>query len=222
LRLKIQFWSSRGFAVLDVNYRGSTGYGRAYRESLNGQWGAADVEDCVDGATFLVEKGWVDENRLIITGGSAGGFTVLAALAFYDVFKAGASYYGISDLETLARDTHKFESRYTDRLVAPYPAQKHIYRERSPIHFVDQLSAPVIFFQGNDDKVVPPEQSEKMANALRQKHIPVAYIVFEGEGHGFRKAENIQKALENELYFYSRVFGFAPADSLDSVVIENL
>ena len=222
LRLKTQFWTSRGFAVLDVNYRGSTGYGRAFREELNGQWGIADLQDCVYGAKYLAEKELVDEDRLIITGGSAGGFTVLAALTFYDVFKAGASYYGISDLETLATDTHKFEARYLDRLVAPYPVNKEPYRERSPIHFTDRLSTPVIFFQGAEDKVVLPNQSEKMVNTLREKGVPVSYVLFEEEGHGFRKAENIKTALESELYFYSRIFGFEVADEIKPIEIENL
>ncbi len=222
LKMKIQYWTSRGFAVLNVNYRGSTGYGRAYRELLNGKWGIADVEDCVYGAQYLAEKNLVDSKRLAITGGSAGGFTVLAALTFYNMFKAGASYYGISDLEALARDTHKFESRYTDRLIAPYPEKREIYAQRSPIHFIDRLASPAIFFQGMDDKVVPPDQSEKMVQALRNKKIPVAYLAFEGEGHGFRRSENVRRALEAEYYFYARVFGFEIADKIDAIVIENL
>ncbi|MGB8434990.1 MAG: S9 family peptidase [Burkholderiales bacterium] len=220
--LAIQFWTSRGIAVLDVNYRGSTGYGRAYRELLRGLWGVADVEDCVDGAMHLVAQGRVDEKRLAIRGGSAGGFTALAALTFYDFFNAGASYYGIGDLEALARDTHKFESRYTDSLVGPYPERKDLYEARSPIHFVDQLSCPVIFFQGLADKVVPPNQAETMVDALRAKGLPVAYLAFEGEQHGFRRAETIIRAREAELYFYGKVFGFTPADAIDPVPIENL
>lgn len=222
LKLKIQYWTSRGFAVLNVNYRGSTGFGRAYRRLLDGQWGGAEVEDCIYGSKYLVEKKLVDENRLVITGGSAGGFTVLAALTFHDVFKAGASYYGISDLEVLAQDTHKFESRYLDRIVAPYPAKREVYLERSPIYYTNQLSSPVIFFQGLEDKVVPPEQSEKMVAALRKKKIPVAYVTFENEGHGFRRSENIKRALDAELYFYSRIFGFEIADDIEPVNIENL
>jgi dipeptidyl aminopeptidase/acylaminoacyl peptidase len=222
LSLATQFWTSRGFAVLDVNYRGSTGYGRAYRELLRGQWGVADVEDCVDGAMHLVEQGRADAKRLAIRGGSAGGFTALAALTFYDFFKGGASYYGIGDLEALARDTHKFESRYTDSLVGPYPGRKDLYEARSPIHFVDELSCPVIFFQGLADKVVPPNQAETMVEALRAKGLPVAYLAFEGEQHGFRRAETIIRAREAELYFYGKVFGFTPADKIDPVAIENL
>jgi dipeptidyl aminopeptidase/acylaminoacyl peptidase len=221
LNLAIQYWTSRGIAVLDVNYGGSSGYGRAYRERLKGQWGLVDVDDCVNGARFLVEKGLVDGNRLAITGGSAGGYTTLCALTFRNFFKAGASHYGICDLEALARDTHKFESRYEESLVGPYPARQDLYRKRSPIHFTDQLSCPVIFFQGLDDKVVPPNQAEMMVAALRAKGLPVAYVPFEGEQHGFRRAENIKRALDAELYFYSRVFGFALADPVEPVQIEN-
>ena len=220
--LRLQFWTSRGFAVLDVNYRGSTGYGRAYRERLNGAWGVADVEDCVYGATYLVARGLVDRKRLAIRGGSAGGYTTLCALAFHDLFRAGAVYYGVSDLEALARETHKFEARYLDRLVAPYPQAQELYRQRSPIHRIEGFSAPVIFFQGLDDKVVPPDQTERMVAALREKGIPVAYVPFADEAHGFRRAENIQRALEAELYFYARIFGFIPADDLTPVVIENM
>jgi dipeptidyl aminopeptidase/acylaminoacyl peptidase len=220
--LAIQYWTTRGFAVLDVNYRGSTGYGRAYRDLLRGLWGVADVEDCVDGAMHLVSLGRADENRLVIRGGSAGGFTALAALTFYDAFKAGASYYGIGDLEALARDTHKFESHYTDSLVGPYPGRRDLFEARSPIHYVDRLSCPVIFFQGLDDKVVPPNQAQAMVDALRAKGLPVAYLAFEGEQHGFRRAETIIRAREAELYFYGKVFGFTPADRIDPVPIENI
>ncbi|MBI3547337.1 MAG: S9 family peptidase [Gammaproteobacteria bacterium] len=222
LNLKIQYWTSRGFAVLDVNYRGSTGYGRKYRQRLNGQWGVMDVEDCIAGARYLIEQQRVDAKRLAIRGGSAGGFTTLCALCLHDFFQAGAVYYGVSDLEALAKDTHKFEARYLDRLVGPYPARADIYRARSPIHHVECLASPVIFFQGLDDKVVPPNQTEKMVTALRAKHIPVAYVAFAGESHGFRRAQNIQQALEAELYFYSRLFGFESADALTPVAIENL
>lgn len=222
LSLKTQYWTSRGFAVLDVNYGGSTGYGRAYRQRLDGQWGVVDVADCASGASYLAERGLVDGNRLAISGGSAGGYTTLCALTFRDVFKAGASYYGVSDLEALAKDTHKFESRDLDRLIGPLPERKHLYRERSPIHFTQGLSCPVIFFQGLEDKVVPPSQAEMMVAALQALGLPVAYVAFEGEGHGFRKAENIKRALDGEFYFYSRVFGFEPAESLEPVAIENL
>jgi dipeptidyl aminopeptidase/acylaminoacyl peptidase len=208
LNLAIQYWTSRGFAVLDVNYGGSTGYGRAYRQRLNGQWGIMDVDDCVNAALYLVKRGLADENRLIIRGGSAGGFTTLAALTFRDVFKAGASYYGISDLEVLEQDTHKFESRYSSSLIGPYPERRDLYYERSPIHFTDRLSCPMILLQGLEDKVVPPNQAEMMFDAVKKKGLPVAYIPFEGEQHGFRKAENMKRTLEIELYFYSRVFGF--------------
>ena len=222
LNLTIQFWTSRGIAVLDVNYGGSSGYGRAYRQRLNGQWGVVDVDDCVNGARYFAEHGYVDANRLTIQGGSAGGYTTLSALTFRDVFKAGASYYGISDLEAMTEDTHKFESRYLDNLIGPYPEQRDRYRARSPIHFTDHLSCPLILFQGLEDKVVPPNQAEMMVEALRAKGLPVAYVPFEGEQHGFRRSENIQRSLEAELYFYARVFGFTPAEVLEPVAIENL
>lgn len=202
--LKKQFWTSRGFAVVDVNYGGSTGFGRAYRQRLNGQWGVVDVDDCCAAARQLVDKKLADPNRLIIRGGSAGGFTTLAALTFRHVFKAGASYYGISDLEW-SNDTHKFESRYNDRLVAPWPAGKNLYDERSPLRHVDKLNCPVIFFQGLDDKVVLPNQSQLMVEALRKKGVPVEYLEFAGEGHGFRQAATIQQTLEAELAFYQKI-----------------
>lgn len=222
LRLSIQFWTSRGFAVVDVNYGGSTGYGRAYRERLNGQWGIADVDDCVNAARYLAGRGLADENRLAIRGGSAGGYTTLATLTFRNVFKAGASHFGISDLEALATDTHKFESRYLDGLVGPYPGRRDLYIARSPIHFTDRLATPLILLQGLEDRVVPPSQAEKMFAAVKAKGLPVAYVPFAGEQHGFRKAENIKRALEAELYFYSRVFGFELADAVEPVQIENL
>ena len=203
LSLDIQYWTSRGFAVFDVNYGGSTGYGRAYRERLNDCWGIVDVEDCVNAAQYLAGQGRVDGDRLIIKGGSAGGYTTLAVLTFRDSFKAGASYYGVSDLEALARDTHKFESRYLDRLIGPYPERKDLYRDRSPIHFVERLNAPVIFFQGSEDKVVPPNQAEMMVEALRRKGLPVSYFLFDGEQHGFRGADTIKRTLDAELYFYA-------------------
>jgi len=218
----IQYWTSRGIGVLDVNYGGSTGFGRAYRDQLKGKWGIVDVDDCVNGARFLVARGDADANRLMISGGSAGGYTTLCALTFRDAFKAGASHFGVSDAEALAKDTHKFESRYLDRLFGPYPEAREIYYARSPINFTDRLSCPVIFFQGLEDKVVPPSQAELMVAALQSKGIPVAYIAFAGEQHGFRQAQNIKRALDGEFYFYSRVFGFEPAEKLAPVEIQNL
>jgi dipeptidyl aminopeptidase/acylaminoacyl peptidase len=218
----IQYFTTRGIAVLDVNYGGSTGYGRAYRERLRGRWGIVDVDDCVHGALHLVERAVVDPERLMITGGSAGGYTVLCALTFRDVFRAGASRYGISDLEALARDTHKFESRYLDGLVGPYPARRDLYVERSPIHFIDRLNCPLVLLQGAEDKVVPPDQSRTMYESVKAKGIPVAYLEFSGEQHGFRQAENIKRALDAELYFYSQVFGFELAEPVEPVEIANL
>ncbi len=220
--LRIQYWTSRGIAVLDVNYGGSMGYGRAYRERLKGQWGIVDVDDCVNAALYVVAEGLADSGRLAIDGGSAGGFTTLAALTFRDVFKAGASYYGVSDLEALARDTHKFESRYLDGLVGPYPEARHVYQERSPINHTAGLSCPLILFQGLEDRIVPPDQAESMYQAVRSKGLPTAYLPFEGEQHGFRRAENTKRALDAELYFFSRVFGFEPAGNIEPVEIENL
>jgi dipeptidyl aminopeptidase/acylaminoacyl peptidase len=222
LSFGIQFWTSRGFAVLDVNYGGSTGYGRVYRERLAGNWGIVDVDDCCNGALAMVREGLADGRRLIIRGGSAGGYTTLCSLAFRDVFRAGASYFGVSDLEGLENETHKFESRYSDKLVAPYPEGKKIYRERSAIHYPDRISAPVIFFQGLEDPVVPPNQAETMVKSLRKRGVPVAYIAFEGEQHGFRKAETIRRASEAELYFYSKVFGFTLPEKAKPVEIWNL
>jgi dipeptidyl aminopeptidase/acylaminoacyl peptidase len=222
LKCAIQYWTSRGIAVLDVNYGGSSGYGREYRQRLKGKWGIVDVDDCINGARYLIEHGYVDGNRLAIRGGSAGGYTTLCALTFRDAFKAGASHYGISDLEALAKDTHKFESRYLDSLIGPYPERRDLYVERSPIHFTDRLNCPMILFQGLEDKVVPPNQAEKMVEAMRAKKLPVAYLTFEGEQHGFRKAENIKRVLEAELYFYSKVFGFELPEPIEPVKIENL
>jgi len=207
LSLTIQFWTSRGFAVLDVNYRGSTGYGRAYRKALDGQWGIADVEDCVAGARMLAAQGLVDGKCMAIRGSSAGGFTVLCALAFHDVFAAGASYYGVSDLEALARDTHKFESRYLESLVGPYPQRRDLYHARSPIHAAGRLSCPVIFFQGLQDRVVPPAQAETMVAALRSRGLTAPLVTFSDEQHGFRRKETIVRALVDELAFYREVFG---------------
>ena len=221
LSLAIQFWTTRGFAVVDVNYGGSTGYGRDYRQRLEGQWGVVDVDDCVNAARWLTEQGEVDGNRLAIRGGSAGGYTTLCALVFRDDFAAGASSYGVADLEALATDTHKFESRYLDRLVGPYPEAKDIYLERSPIHHVDRCRSPVILLQGLEDKVVPPAQSEVMVEALRGNGVPCAYVPFEGEQHGFRQASTIKRAAEAELSFYGQVFGFTPADDIEPVKIDN-
>ncbi|HEX8174585.1 MAG TPA: S9 family peptidase [Pyrinomonadaceae bacterium] len=220
--LGIQYWTSRGIAVLDVNYGGSTGYGRAYRQRLNDRWGIVDVDDCVNGARHLIERGLADPNACAIDGGSAGGYTTLCALTFRDLFKAGASHFGVSDLAALATETHKFESRYLDRLIGPYPERADLYRERSPIFFTDKLSCPVIFFQGLEDKIVLPNQAEMMVDALREKGLPVAYVPFEGEQHGFRRAENIRRALDGELYFYSRIFRFELGEEVEPVEIENL
>ena len=222
LNLSLQYFTSRGLAVVDVNYGGSTGYGREYRKRLDGTWGVVDVDDCSNAARYLVRKGRVDGKRLAIAGGSAGEYTTLCALAFRDVFHAGASYYGVSDAEALAKDTHKFESRYLDRLIGPYPERRELYVERSPVHFAERLSCPVIFFQGLEDKIVPPDQAERMVEALKAKRLPVAYVAFEGEQHGFRQAEHIRRALDGEFYFYSRVFGFKPAEKLEPVKIFNL
>ena len=222
LNLKAQFWTSRGFAVLDVNYHGSTGFGRRYRDRLKGNWGLCDVDDVVNGAAHLAEQQLADPERMAIRGGSAGGYTVLAALTFHNTFKAGASLYGIGDLEMLAQDTHKFEARYMDSLVGPYPETQAVYQERSPIHHIEQLNSPVIFLQGLDDKVVPPNQAEAMIAALNNKKVANAYVPFMGEGHGFRKAENIIRAYEAELYFYSKVFGFELAEPVVPIHINNL
>ncbi|MES2758829.1 MAG: prolyl oligopeptidase family serine peptidase [Pseudomonadota bacterium] len=222
LKLATQYWTSRGFAVLDVNYGGSSGFGRAYRDALKGQWGVVDVDDCVAGARHLAARGMVDAERLVIRGGSAGGLTTLCALTFHDVFKAGASYYGVSDLKGLDCDSHKFESHYNEYLIAPQPEAERLYMLRSPINHAEQLKRPMIFFQGLDDKVVPPQQSEVMVEALRAAGVPVAYITLEGEGHGFRKADSIVRTLEAELYFYLRIFGIEPAETLAAVAIDNL
>lgn len=222
LSLKIQFWTSRGIAVVDVNYGGSTGYGREYRERLKPNWGIVDVDDCANAAKFLANRGDVDGKRLAIRGGSAGGFTTLNSLTFRDVYSVGASYYGVADLGALARDTHKFESRYLDGLVGPYPDARDVYEARSAIFHTDQLSCPLVLFQGLEDKVVPPQQAEQMVEALKRKGLPYAYVAYEGEQHGFRKAENIRHSLESELYFYSQILGFKPADDIEPIKIENL
>jgi dipeptidyl aminopeptidase/acylaminoacyl peptidase len=219
---EIQFWTSRGIAVVDVNYGGSSGYGRDYRQRLNGQWGIVDVVDTVNAARFLVQRGDVDAGRLIIHGGSAGGWVTLCALTFHDDFASGGNYYGVSDLMGFVDDIHKFESRYLFSLVGPYPEEEKLWRERSPINYVDRISAPVITLQGLEDEVVPPSQSEVIVEALRAKGLPHAYLTFEGEQHGFRRSENIQRALEAELYFYARVLGFDIADDLDPIEIIGL
>ena len=216
LSLRIQYYTSRGWGVLDVNYGGSTGFGRAYRERLNGQWGIVDVADCVAGVRHLAADGRIDMQRVAIRGGSAGGYTTLAAVTFADIFRAGASHYGIGDLAALARDTHKFESRYVDRLV-----DEADFEARSPIRHASRARCPMIFFQGADDRIVPPNQAESMFAALKANGVPVAYLLFEGEGHGFRRAENATRAIEAEYLFFSKVFGFGPADDLDDISVEN-
>jgi len=222
LRFETQYWTSRGISVVDVNYGGSTGYGTEYRRRLEGRWGVVDVNDCINAARYLIDRGDVDGERLMIRGASAGGYTTLAALTFTDVFKAGASYYGLSELETFAKDTHKFESHYLESLIGPYPERKDLYVQRSPLTHVDKLSCPLILFQGLEDKIVPPNQAELIVEVLRAKGLPVAYVPFEEEQHGFRRAENIKRALDGELYFYSRVFGFELAEPVEPVAIENL
>jgi dipeptidyl aminopeptidase/acylaminoacyl peptidase len=217
----VQFWTSRGFTVADVDYRGSTGYGRDYRNRLRGQWGVCDVEDCAGVARWLAAEGRVDPERCVIRGGSAGGFTTLAALAFTDVFAAGASLYGVADLAALAQDTHKFESRYLDRMVGPWPEAEALYRARSPLHHLEGFDRPLILFQGLEDVIVPPAQSEMIFEAVRAKGLPVAYLAFEGEQHGFRQAETIQAVAAAELSFYGLVLGFEPAGKVD-VPVENL
>ncbi len=222
LNLKIQYWTSRGFALVDVNYGGSTGYGRSYRERLKGQWGLVDVADCVNAAKHLAATGKVDAQRLAIRGGSAGGLTVLAALTFYDVFAAGASYYGVADMEALVTDTHKFEAQYLEKLVGAYPEAQALYRQRSPIHHTEGLKTPIIFLQGMEDKVVPPAQAEAMIAALEKKQLPYAYVTFPHEQHGFRDSVSIQRSLECELSFYAQIFGFTPYEALASVAVKYL
>jgi dipeptidyl aminopeptidase/acylaminoacyl peptidase len=222
LNAEIQYFTSRGFAVVDVNYGGSSGFGRLYRQRLKGKWGLVDTDDCISAAQYLAAQGLADKERLVIRGGSAGGYTTLCALVFHDEFATGASYYGVADCETLATDTHKFESHYLDGLMGPYPQDRGVYRQRSPIHYAEQLSCPVILFQGLEDHVVPPSQAETMVDALRAKHLPFAYLTFAGEQHGFRKAETIKRSLEAELFFYSKILGFPLVDDIDPVDIENL
>jgi dipeptidyl aminopeptidase/acylaminoacyl peptidase len=219
-----QYWTSRGFALVDVDYGGSTGYGRQYRNRLRGQWGIVDVADCVAAAHWLGDQGKADPDRLLIRGGSAGGFTTLLALATSEVFAAGADHFGVADLEALALETHKFESRYLDRLIAPYPSGRQVYLDRSPLTHVDALTAPLVVFQGAEDEVVPAAQSEAVVAALRAKGVPVAYRVYDGEQHGFRRAENIRDALDGELSFYAQVLGFPlpTGESIAPIPVENL
>jgi dipeptidyl aminopeptidase/acylaminoacyl peptidase len=216
-----QYWTSRGFAVVDVDYGGSAGYGRAYRMRLNGNWGVVDVDDCINAARFLVAQGLADKNRVWITGGSAGGFTALLSLTKRDFYNSGASHYGIGDLELFVKETHKFESHYMETLVGQYPERADVYRDRSAIRFADNLNCPVILFQGLEDKIVPPSQAEEFVAVCRKKRLPYAYVAFEGEQHGFRQEKNIRRSIEAELYFVSRIFGFAIADSIEPVEIEN-
>ncbi len=223
LGIEVQFFTQRGIGVLDVNYRGSTGYGRAYRQLLNGRWGEIDWQDCIAAARHLAEQGDVDRDRTWVEGGSAGGYVVLCALVFDPTaFAAGVSYFGVADAEALALDTHKFESRYLDSMIGPYPERADLYRARSPVHFVEQLERPLLLLQGLDDKVVPPSQAEAMVEVLERKGIPYAYLAFEGEGHGFRRQENIKRSLEATLSFVGQVFGFAAADELESLAIAHL
>jgi len=216
-----QYWTSRGFALVDVNYGGSVGYGRAYRQRLNGQWGVVDVDDCINAARYLVDQGLADGDRVSITGGSAGGYTALLSLTKRDFYDAGASHYGIGDLELFIKETHKFEAHYCDTLIGPYPERADIYRDRSAIYFADNLHVPVILFQGLEDKVVPPSQAETFVEVCKRKKLPYAYVAFEGEQHGFRQDKNIRRAMEGELFFLSRIFGFETADKIEPVEIEN-
>jgi dipeptidyl aminopeptidase/acylaminoacyl peptidase len=220
--LGIQYWTSRGFGVVDVNYGGSAGYGREYRGRLRGTWGIVDVEDCINAARFLADAGKVDPTRIGIRGGSAGGYTTLRALTWKDFFAVGASYYGLAELEVFVYDTHKFESRYLDGLIGPYPENKDIYFDRSPVNFTQNLNCPIILFQGLEDKIVPPSQADIMVNALQSKMLPYAYLAFPGEQHGFRKASNIIRCAEAELYFYSRIFSFDLVETIEPVDIINL
>jgi dipeptidyl aminopeptidase/acylaminoacyl peptidase len=219
---RIQFWTSRGFAVVDVNYGGSTGYGRVYRQELDGNWGVVDVEDVIAAARYLGATGRADPARTAISGGSAGGYTVLAALSTSDVFRAGADYYGISDMTAIAHDTHKFESRYLDSLIGPLPQAQSVYDSRSPLNHLEGFKVPLIVFQGADDPVVPPNQSALIVEALRTRAVPVAYLLYPGEGHGFRKSENVIRSLQSELSFYGQIFGFTPADRLPPLTIEHM
>jgi dipeptidyl aminopeptidase/acylaminoacyl peptidase len=219
-KLAVQFWTTRGFAVADVDYGGSTGYGRAYRRLLDDSWGVVDIEDVCAAARWLAAQGLVDGDRMAIRGGSAGGYTTLLALATTDVFAAGASHFGVADLGALARDTHKFESRYLDGLVGPWPDAEAVYAQRSPLNHVDGFDRPLIVLQGDEDAIVPPAQAELIVSALAARQVPHAYLLFAGEQHGFRRAENIIAAIEAELSFYGQVFGFAPAGDVPQVKVE--
>ncbi|HET9614037.1 MAG TPA: prolyl oligopeptidase family serine peptidase, partial [Candidatus Limnocylindrales bacterium] len=218
----VQLFTSRGLAYLDVDYGGSTGYGREYRKRLEGQWGVVDVDDCANGARWCVDEGLADGDRLAIRGGSAGGYTTLAAVTFRTVFRAGASYYGIGDLETFDAQTHKFESRYSHTLVGPYPEAKQRYHDRSPLNFTDRISCPVLVLQGAEDRIVPPAQAEQIVDALWERQVPHAYLLFPGEDHGFRDAKHIVRAFEAELSFYGQVFGFTPADTIEPIEVAFL
>jgi dipeptidyl aminopeptidase/acylaminoacyl peptidase len=217
-----QLFTSRGFAVLDVDYGGSTGYGREYRKRLEGEWGVVDLDDCVNGARWLAESGRVDGERLAIRGGSASGYTTLCAVTFRDTFRAGTSYFGIGDLETFVSQTHKFESRYCDRLIGPYPERKDLYHDRSPLNFPERISCPVLILQGAEDRIVPPAQAEQIVDALWERHLPHAYLLFPGEDHGFRSADAIIRSFEAELSFYGQIFGFTPADAIEPIRVEFL
>jgi dipeptidyl aminopeptidase/acylaminoacyl peptidase len=223
LDLETQFWTSRGFAVVDVNYGGSTGYGRAYRERLNGEWGVVDLQDCVNAARHLVERGEADGERLLIRGQSAGGYTTICALTFTSEFAAGATYYGVADLEAFANGAgQKFELEYEQTLIGPYPEAAELYRARSPINFVERIATPMLVLQGSEDDVVPPSQAELIVAALRERRIPHAYLLFAGEGHGFRRAETVIASLEAELSFYAQILGFEPGDAIPKLAIEHL
>jgi dipeptidyl aminopeptidase/acylaminoacyl peptidase len=220
--LEFHYWTSRGFAVVDVNYSGSSGFGRDYRNRLYNNWGVKDVDDCEDCALYLVKEGLVDKNKLAVRGGSAGGYTTLCLLTFRDTFAAGASYFGLSDLELFVHDTHKFESFYLEKLVGPYPETKNRYQERSPIHFTDKLKKPILILQGDEDKIVPANQAEIIYKALMKKKIPTAYLLYSGEGHGFKKKENIMKSIDSELYFYQTIFGQKTTSTNPPLVIQNI
>jgi dipeptidyl aminopeptidase/acylaminoacyl peptidase len=222
LSLTIQLFTSRGFAVLDVDYGGSTGYGTAYRKRLEGEWGVVDVDDCVSGAAWLAGEGLIDDRRMAIRGGSASGYTTLCAITFRAAFRAGVSYFGIGDLETFDKITHKFESKYTQRLIGPYPERRDLYVARSPLNFVDRITCPALILQGLDDRIVPPAQAEQIVASLRDRGLPHAYLAFEGEDHGFRQAANIIRSFEAELSFYAQIFGFTPADEIEPIEIVNL